>query len=225
MTDTSRRSRIVAAARAELRRPILHPRTHGRFAIGAFAAVAVLTALAVLIPPPSSEAEALKSYIKAHAQSFIASRHIAAALPLRDSYDASPGIPTLMASGTNHDWARLVMLYAGWPMTEANVTVMTRWMRQENGAASWWNRNNPLNTGAGGFGTYPDLRTAAESVAKTLKTSPGYAGIAAGFASGASTEATEQAIWASPWATGHYANGGHWHYTPVDEVKAPGDAW
>jgi hypothetical protein len=35
----------------------------------------------------------------------------------------------------------------------------------------------------------------------------------------------EAAIWASPWASGHYANGAHWHYSPVEVVKAPAEAW
>ena len=39
------------------------------------------------------------------------------------------------------------------------------------------------------------------------------------------TAQTEAAIWASPWATGHYNNGAHWSYTPVTVVKAPASAW
>ena len=35
----------------------------------------------------------------------------------------------------------------------------------------------------------------------------------------------EYAIWASPWAGGHYAWGGHWHYSPVDVVTAPPSSW
>jgi hypothetical protein len=39
------------------------------------------------------------------------------------------------------------------------------------------------------------------------------------------TTEIEAAIWASPWASGHYANGAHWHYRPVPVVMAPRDAW
>jgi hypothetical protein len=114
-------------------------------------------------------------------------------------------------------------------MTDANVTVMTRWMRQENGADDWWNRNNPLNNGlgsggGGGTGTYANLVIAAQYLAKNLR-KPMFAGIAAAFDSNAPTAKIESAIWYSGWASGHYANGAHWHYTPVQVVKAPAGAW
>jgi hypothetical protein len=143
----------------------------------------------------------------------------------RDAYGATPGLKTLATSGTNYDWAKMVLLDGGWPMTDQNVTVMTRWMRQENGPQDWWNRNNPLNMGAGGFASFPDLITNAAAVAKLLHSNPGMSGIVAALAAGNDTARTEQAIWASNWAGGHYGNGSHWHYTPVDVVKAPASAW
>ncbi len=54
-----------------------------------------------------------------------------------------------------------------------------------------------------------------------MRTLPGYQGFVAAFERSAPTAEIEAAIWASPWASGHYANGGHWHYTPVEVVKAP----
>jgi len=63
------------------------------------------------------------------------------------------GIQTLVNGGTNHDWAKLVQLFAELPMTEDNVTVFTRRMRRENGDDDWWNRNNPLNNGWGSGGS------------------------------------------------------------------------
>jgi hypothetical protein len=63
------------------------------------------------------------------------------------------------------------------------------------------------------------------NAAEALHTHPGYRAIADAFAASAPTEVTEAAIWASPWAGSHYANGTHWHYTPVPVVKAPADAW
>ncbi len=87
-------------------------------------------------------------------------------------------------------------------------------MRQENGTNDWWNRNNPLNNGWGsgggsGLGSYDSLVIAAENAAEALLSHSGYRGIVAGFAASAPTQVIEQAIWASPWASGHYANGGH----------------
>lgn len=150
--------------------------------------------------------------------------------PPRDSYSATPGAETYISGGTNRDWASLVLVYAGWPVTENNVTVIMRWMRQENYVKSWWNRNNPLNNGwgsggGGGTGTYQSLRVAAQNAAEALHTLPGYAGIRESFAASAPTETTEAAIWASPWASGHYNNGAHWHYDPVELVTAPAEAW
>lgn len=200
----------------------------------ALAAAGVAVALATLpsiAPPRAATAdEALEAYVAANAQSLTVPENAPAAQVTRDSYGATPGIATLAASGTNHDWAKLVMLLAGWPQSESNITVFTRWMRQENGPDDWWNRNNPLNNGwgsggGGGLGSYENLVIAAENAAEALHSHPGYAGIVAGFASSAPTEVIEQAIWASPWATSHYHNGGHWSYAPVPVVKAPADAW
>jgi hypothetical protein len=220
----------------------------GAVGIGAVALGASLFAGA-LVPP--SDKERLSAYISAHAQKLTVADHVplpavsasavapagAAAITAvpaqtgattdltRDGYGATAGIKTLQASGTNYDWAKIVLLDGGWPQTDANVTVMTRWMRQENGADDWWNRNNPLNMGAGGFAGYPDLMTNAQDVADLIHSNPGMAGIAAAFANGTDSAATESAIWNSNWAGGHYAYGAHWHYTPVDRVTAPASAW
>lgn len=185
--------------------------------------------------PPSVAAER-QSYIHGNAQAFLMVSKapkedpaVQAATPdatlLRDEYLATPGPESFIAGGTNRDWASLVMVYAGWPVTESNITVMMRWMRQENYEKTWWNRNNPLNIGAGGYASYGSLQESAQVVARALSTSPGYASIAAGFASSADTATIEYAIWASPWAGGHYAWGDHWHYTPYEVVTAPGSAW
>jgi hypothetical protein len=143
----------------------------------------------------------------------------------RDGYGATPGIQTLAAGGTNYDWAKIVLLSGGWPQTDANVTVITRWMRQENGVDDWWNRNNPLNMGNGGFASYPSLVVSAQGVAKLIHSNPGMSGIDAALAAGDDTARTESAIWNSNWAGGHYAYGAHWHYTAVDQVRAPASAW
>lgn len=153
---------------------------------------------------------------------------IAAPVVSRESLGATDSIQGLARVGTNESWAKLVLMFGGWPQTEANVTVMLRWMRQENGPPDWWNRNNPLNNGFGsgggsGLGSYSDLVSAAEYCAKNLQR--GYPGIVAGLQAGGSADATAAAIWASPWATSHYANGAHWSTRPVEIVQAPPSAW
>ncbi len=94
-----------------------------------------------------------------------------------ESYATTTGPETLVASGTNVDWAKLVLIDGDWPVTEANITFMMRWMRQENGADNWWNRNNPLNNGQGsgggsGLGSYATLLDAAEYCAAENLRSP-----------------------------------------------------
>jgi hypothetical protein len=195
--------------------------------IAALAVVAMPTLVAPLFP---SEAEQLRAYINENAQSYSAPAKVVTTPVSRDSFSATPGVATLIESGTNHDWAKLVLLYGNFPMSDNNVTVMTRWMRQENGPEDWFNRNNPLNNGwgsggGGGTGTYANLDIAAQNAAEALRSNPGYSGIVAAFDADGSTSATEHAIWASPWATGHYAYGGHWSSAPVPVVKAPKSAW
>ncbi len=196
----------------------------------AFTAASLLAAIAFVAVPPQSSAQQLEAYIAANAQSITVPETVEVADVTRDTYSATPGIATLAASGTNHDWAKLVLVLAELPPTESNVTVFTRWMRQENGTDDWWNRNNPLNNGwgsggGGGLGSYDSLVIAAENAAEALHGNSGYSAIVAGFAASAPTEVIEAAIWASPWASGHYANGGHWSYVPVPIVKSPEGTW
>ena len=190
-----------------------------------------LVAISAVAPATMvSASQRIQAERDAVAQKFTVSDAVLVAEVSRGTYSVTPGVETWVRGGTNLDWARLVLLVGGWPVSDNNVTVLTRWMRQENGADNWWNRNNPLNNGwgsggGGGTGSYPNLVVAAENAAAALHTLPGYRPIIAALAASAPTEVTEHAIWASPWASGHYANGGHWHYTPVDMVKAPTGAW
>ena len=213
-------------------------RTRKTLAVGAVAAAfALMISMAIAPPIPPSDAAVLSAYAHANAQEVeveadaTAKDLVEAGAVTRDDYEATQGIDSLKASGTNHDWAKLVLLFAGFPMTDTNVTVITRWMRQENYVDSWWNRNNPLNNGwgatygPGGTGSNINLVEAARNAADALLTNRGYAGMVAAFRASASTSAVESAIWASPWASGHYNNGAHWHYTPVEVIKAPASAW
>jgi hypothetical protein len=148
----------------------------------------------------------------------------------RDGFGATPAQYSLMTSGTNHDWAELVLLSGGWPRSEENIKAITRWMRQENGPDNWFNRNNPLNNGygsggGGGLGSYPDLLVAAQKAAENLQRGAGYVDIVAALEDGASADAVARAIWASPWSTSHYHNGTHWSTRPVEVVKAPTSSW
>jgi hypothetical protein len=212
-------------------RPARRPR-RADFVVAAAVALVVglVGAPAVLAPPRPTQADILAAYVTSNAQSLRVAPHAAVQPVTRDAYSATPGIQTLAEGGTNYDWAKLVLVLGGWPMTEENVTVITRWMRQENYVDTWWNRNNPLNNGwgsggGGGTGTYDSLVIAAENAAEALHTLAGYAGIRESLAASAPTGVTEAAIWASPWATGHYDNGAHWSYVDVPVVKAPADAW
>lgn len=217
----------------------------GTVGVGALALAAAIFGSQLAAP---TGAQQLTDYISAHAQKLEVATEAAPA-PLvspdpaasgaaaitagpapdaditRDPYGATPGLQTLSARGTNYDWARIVLLDGGWPQTDANITVITRWMRQENGVDNWWNRNNPLNMGNGGFASFPSLLVSAQGVANLIHSNPGMSGIAAGLAAGNDAAATESAIWNSNWAGGHYAYGAHWHYNAVARVRAPASAW
>lgn len=200
-----------------------------RVALAAFALVAVP---AVAPPPLLSPMQVLKLYDAANAQGLTVSRSVSSVMITHSVYSATAGIQTLASSGTNYDWAKLVLLDGSWPMSDNNVTVLLRWMRQENGADNWWNRDNPLNNsfgapGAGGTGSNPNLIVAAQHAAQALQRGAGggYAGIVASLAADASPGATAQAIWASSWSSSHYANGTHWSTAPVPVYRAPASAW
>lgn len=198
-----------------------------RVVVGAAVTAFSLTAVLAVAPPKTPNE--LAAYISAHAQTLDVSATASPTPLARDDYSATPGSETFVAGGTNYDWAKLVLLDGGFPVSDSNVTVMTRWMRQENGADDWWNRNNPLNNGlgsggGGGTGTYANLQIAAQYLAANLRR-PMFASIAAGFDANAPTAEIESDIWFSGWASGHYANGAHWHYSPVKVVTAPRGAW
>jgi len=213
----------VAPAHGILRR-IIGP-------VAAAAAFGLLATLAIAPLPRATEVAAAATSISSRdgVQAVQVGEAVASGAVSRESYAAETGTQTLVAGGTNYDWATLVLVYGGWPVTEANVTVMVQWMREENGPDNWFNRNNPMNNGQGsgggsGLGSYDTLDTAAYYAAENLLRSI-YAPIAAGLADGTSAERTAQAIWASPWATSHYGYGANWTTSPVPVVEAPPSAW
>jgi hypothetical protein len=220
-----------AAHRTRPASPRAPRRTSRPLAVGAaIVSFALTAALAIAPQAPSSTADPLSADAAGPSQTLTVSNSVAVADVTRARYAAAPGRQSLVSGGTNYDWAKLVLLSGGWPQSDANVTVLVRWMRQENGTDSWWNRDNPLNNGlgsggGGGTGSYPNLVLAAQKVAENLQRNGGFVSIAAAFAASAPTSVTEQAIWASPWASSHYGNGSRWHTTPVPVVSAPASAW
>lgn len=231
-----RAARATAAVTPARSRGAERRRPASRFA-AAFASLVVLgttagLALAPTAPAPDPAAAmgvAEASVAADDVQSIEVHDAVAAPTTTEESYVASTGTQTLVAGGTNLDWAKLVLIEGGWPVTDENVTFMMRWMRQENGADNWWNRNNPLNNGQGsgggsGLGSYPDLVVAAYYAAENLQ-SGRYPAVDAALARGDSADATAQAIWASPWAGSHYGYGTHWSSRPYDVIEAPASAW
>jgi hypothetical protein len=198
----------------------------------ALAVTALIAVPAVAPPPQPTQAQLLRIYDAAYAQKLTVSKAVAPTTITHSVYSATDSIQTLANNGTNYDWAKLVLLDGGWPQSDNNVTVILRWMRQENGTNDWWNRANPLNNGygapgAGGTGSNSDLILGAQHAAQALLrgVGGGYSGIVAALAADSDPSVTAQAIWASSWSTSHYANGTHWSTAPVPVVKAPASAW
>lgn len=224
-------ARHAVSHRATPRRTGVPKRTGAALTVtSAFAALALMATftIAPVTQPTAADSGGLK--LAAQTQAMTIASRVAATGVVRDGYSATPGLQSLAASGTNYAWAKMVLMSGGWPTVDSNVTVLVRWMRQENGTNNWWNRDNPLNNGlgsggGGGTGSYESLVIAAQKAAENIQRNPVFTAVEAGFATAAPTAVIEQAIWASPWASSHYANGAHWHYTPVDEVSAPADAW
>ena len=210
-------------------------RVHGRasktLVVAAASAAFALTAIFSVAPPPTPiAAKAATASLSAHAQTLTVSSGATIASTKHGVYTATAGVETLASSATNYDWAKLVLISGKWPTSVANVTVLTRWMRQENGPNNWWNRNNPLNNGWGsggnaGTGSYVSLVVAAQQAADALTRNSGYSAIKAAFATSAPMNVTEKAIWASPWSTSHYMNGTHWSSVVVPVFTAPASAW
>ena len=151
---------------------------------------------------------------------------LAAAQPARGVVqDSGTGL------STNYDFAQLVLRDGGWPVSVNNVAVLTQWLRAEEPASDWWDRDNPLNNGLGsgggsGLGSYGSVVTAAYDVALNLKNQGyGYPRIVHDLATSAPQSATTAAIWRSSWAAGHYGNGADWGTYPVPSVAAPPSAW
>lgn len=196
--------------------------------VSIIAGLAVIAASGVSTPAPP---DLVAATVIENPQSFTtAASPSAAPAAVRFDFGATAGYETYIQGGTNHDWAKLVLLMGDFPVSESNVTVVTRWMRQENFVDTWYTRNNPLNNGwgsggGGGTGRYVDLVDAAVNAAEALNTLPRYSEIVVTLRASAPTEQVERAIWFSGWAAGMYKNGQHWAYNPVPVITAPPSAW
>ncbi|MFF2272763.1 hypothetical protein ACFVTX_10850 [Agromyces sp. NPDC058136] len=230
------------AARRKVATHVTRPRSEAgprprmrRRSLAAAAVLSVFGLLAGLALAPLPQPGGMLPTAAAHSpqrgdvQEVRVGTEVAAPAVSHESYVATTGEKTLVSGGTNVDWAKLVLVEGEWPLTEENVTFMMRWMRQENGADNWYNRNNPLNNGQGsgggsGLGSYPTLVEAAYYAAENLQ-SGRYPEVDAALARGDSADATAQAIWASAWASSHYGYGTHWSSRPYEVIEAPPSAW
>ncbi|HWL03083.1 MAG TPA: hypothetical protein VNQ52_12010 [Microbacteriaceae bacterium] len=196
----------------------------------ATAGAALLLLVGAIAPYPDPDAALARAALDD--QSVDIAQSIEPVIAERDVYAAeiSPQRQkaALVAEHTNYSWAKLVLWYGGWPITDESVTTIVRWMRQENYVDNWWNRNNPLNNGWG-VGNYMNpaesLDASAAYAADAIHSLGGYAGIKAAFESAVPSDQSAYAIWYSSWATGHYDYGGHWSTAPVPVVEAPAEAW
>jgi hypothetical protein len=94
------------------------------------AAVFGLLGTLAVAPKPSAVTETLAvDSLAGDPQSVSVAPDASAPAVEHESYVATTGAQTLVAGGTNEDWAKLVLIDGGFPLTEANVTVMLRWMR------------------------------------------------------------------------------------------------
>jgi hypothetical protein len=135
---------------------------------------------------------------------------------------------------TETDWAALVLKDMGAPVTTNNEDSILRWMEAEKSPTEWYQRNNPLNSGADttavdGTAGYSSLAVAAGITAGELdgKIDPAGYYTAAGQAlfHNASVDTFAAAVKASPWASSHYADD-EWQNdaVPTDAPTAPASA-
>ena len=199
-------------------------------------ATALIGAIAIVPVQGLSAPHPTTSPASTGGQAFaLASITTAAEIAERDALasDLSPArqITALIASRDQAAWARLVLYYGGWEITDAKVAAITQWMRAENYPESWWLRNNPLNNGwytsTGSYlGSYASLDEAAYYAADSIRNRGLYPGIAAALGdSGSSASTVASAIISSGWATGYYGGGSHWHTSAVPSYAAPAGAW
>jgi hypothetical protein len=111
---------------------------------------------------------------------------------------------------TAAQWAELVLLDGGAPVTQQNVANMLVWMVNEEPSNNWNDRNNPLNASLGtdaqdGTGWYSNLNTSAYYTAQMIFGQSNMSAIADALSSGTATKAQfGAAVISAPWASSHY---------------------
>jgi hypothetical protein len=181
----------------------------------------------ILTPIPVAYADNTRLGNKANSQSFEINSAINIEPPVRDTFTAEMSLEAQIravgAERTNYAWAKIVLMYGGFPVTEHNIQTFLQWMRQENYVDSWWQRNNPLNNGwytVGSYmGTNTDLYEGAEKAARAIANYPSM------YESFMTGNVAPDAIMFSGWASGMYNNGKHWSLAPVPVIEAPAHAW
>lgn len=222
--------RRIAAAVARIPKPgVLLAIAGATLLVGAVAIVPINDAGAKMTDAsqkPGFEQTFALASVAGKAKSAIAERDVLGS-------DLSPAdtIAALAASHDQNAWAKIVLYYGGWEITDEKVAAITQWMRAENYPESWWLRNNPLNNGwytsTGNYmGSYSSLDQAAYYAADSIRNRGLYPGIAAALDDGSASASTvASAIINSGWATGFYGGGSHWHTGDVPGYAAPAGAW
>ena len=108
---------------------------------------------------------------------------------------------------TNYEWAGMVLLAAGLPVTENNEANIVRWMAAEQPDSDWWNGThlNPLDVADYSNNSYgfPSLAAAANATAAVIRQS-NMAVIYDVLARNGGLADFSAACAASPWSTGGY---------------------
>ena len=153
---------------------------------------------------------------------------VAAPAVSHESYATTTGPETLVASGTNEDWAKLVLIdgrlagHGGERHRHDALDAAGERRRQlvepqqpAEQRAGFGRRERPRQ-----LRTRSSARpsTAPAACAVLAATPP----IDAALARGDAADATAQAIWASPWASSHYGNGTHWSSRPAEIDRGAG---
>ncbi len=197
----------------------------------ACAGAALLLVAGAIAPIPALAAQGAVAAVPPNQQSVDVAEALAPSVTNASDYSSEKSSASqkaeLAAAHDNYAWARLVLWYGGWPITDASVTTILRWMRQENGVDDWWNRNNPLNNGWG-VGSYMNSNDSLDAAAFNAADAIGhlYPSIQAVLASGTTNpDDIANGIMFSGWSSSNYGDGSHWSTAPVPSVVAPAEDW
>ena len=194
-------------------------------------ALAVFALVAVPAVAPPQQASAAEIYDAAHAQILTVDKSAKTVNLTPTKYSATPGFQTLADGGTNYDWAKLVLLAGGWPMSQkqrhGHAALDAPGERRERLVEPRQPAEQQLRRARRGWHgslRQPDHRRAEggrRAARRRRRRLRGNRERARAHPNRRSV--TAEAIWASSWSTSHYANGTHWSTAPVPVVKAPAE--